>query len=232
MTLSGYAARKGIRSGNLGGFYEQIGEHCFDRALRQCDPDSDDYDEDAEDPKIVQDHDPTLLLGRCANGSLQLSTDARGLRFVCRLNPKIQLHRDVHEAVRSGLMKSMSFAFHVPEGGDSFDESTDESGDRCVLRTLNDVDLAEISVLGMAPAYPGTSVDARNIVLITPDQIADRMRTLRARQIGEQLAREARAQVPRIPTTDEERRKRAEEMGQQIYESEVRQWLAPKKFPE
>ncbi|MGA9989757.1 MAG: HK97 family phage prohead protease [Terriglobales bacterium] len=233
LTLSGYTATYGTRSGNLGGFYEQIDPHCFDKALRRCDSDDPDYDEDQEDTKCVQDHDPSLLLARCSNGSLKLSTDAHGLRFVAKLNPKIQLHRDVHEAVRSGLMRSMSFAFNVPEGGDSFDEDTDEDGNRCVLRTLKNVDLAEISVLGCCPAYPGTSVDARaNVVLITPAEVADKVRKIRAAAISQELAREARAQEQRIPTTDEERRKLAEEIGQKPYQEEVAAWMQPRKYPE
>jgi HK97 family phage prohead protease len=229
LQLIGYPARFAVESGALGNFKETVDKNCFNRTLRQRDPDSDDYDEDEEDIKCLRDHDPSLLLGRTSNGSLKLSTDARGLKFVVRLNPKMSLHRDVHEALRTGLMNSRSFAFRCSgDDGEAWEEKTDADGKRYVLRTLKNVELADVSVLGMQPAYPDTSVDARALSSFTPDEIADRARKLRAPAVGGQIAREQREHVP---VTDAERGKKAEGIAQKIHDDEVRAWMEPTKFP-
>jgi len=164
MQIEGYAALFNSQSNDLGGgLREQIAPTAFARTLRERDPESPDFDgEDDDDVKALRDHDRAQLLGRTANGSLQLSCDQKGLRFRCKLNPEIQLHRDVHAAVKSGLMDTCSFAFRCADGGERYDDRVAADGSSTyVLRTLTDIDLFDVSILGVKPAYPGTSVSAR-----------------------------------------------------------------------
>jgi HK97 family phage prohead protease len=74
--------------------------------------------------------------------------------------------------LRGGLVRQMSFGFTVRE--DKFD------GD---LRTLLDVDLAEISLVERA-AYPQTNADARALSrshLVTTKRIALRIKNLKGK---------------------------------------------------
>lgn len=175
--ILGYAARFNMESNDLGGFREVIAPGAFARTLRERDPEDEMYDDDPDnDVKCLRDHNGSILLGRTANKSLQLSCDNEGLRFRCQLNMDIQSHREVHEAVRTGLMSTCSFAFQVAPNGQHWQDRTNGK-ETYSLRTLTDVDLFDVSCLGVAPAYPGTCVDARAILAqrgnaYTPAEIA------------------------------------------------------------
>ncbi|MGO9576585.1 MAG: HK97 family phage prohead protease [Terriglobales bacterium] len=230
--VEGYGSLFGILSRPLDGFREIVMPSAFTKTLKTLDEDDDDYDPD-RCVKLTYNHDPSaMLLGSTRNKSLQLRCDEKGLHFRCQLSSAISAHRDVWNAVRQNLLGECSFAFKTDDvDGDDWSEAQDDDGTPYVLRRLKNVRLYDCAIV-QDGAYPNTSVAARNVTAYTPAEVGDKMRKIRAARIGEQLSREARAREQRFPTTDEERRKRAEEIGQQIYESEVRQWLAPKKFPE
>ena len=66
-----------------------------------------------------------------------------------------------HFSTHDGL--GCSFAFNLGQGDDDFDEEDTDEG-RCIVRSiLNFSALHDVSVV-THPAYPGTNVDARNIV--------------------------------------------------------------------
>jgi uncharacterized protein len=71
--------------------------------------------------------------------------------------PKTAIAEDTVENVRNGNLNSCSFGFNVPSGGDKWSFTPDGA----VLRTLNDVNLAEVSITSFA-AYPATSVSLRS----------------------------------------------------------------------
>ena len=54
---------------------------------------------------------------------MQLTLDAAGLSMVAEL-PDTEEARSVYTAVQRGDLSGMSFAFKVPEGGDSYDAAT------------------------------------------------------------------------------------------------------------
>jgi len=60
-------------------------------------------------------------------------------------------------SIERGDLDACSFGFSVPQGGDKWVTTSDGS----IVRTLNDVDLAEISITSFA-AYPATSVSLRS----------------------------------------------------------------------
>jgi|HubBroStandDraft_1064217.scaffolds.fasta_scaffold02635_9 HK97 family phage prohead protease len=151
--VAGRAASYNMLSQDLGGFVERLQPGCFSRSLRNGD-----------DVVCCVNHDPSQLLGRTRNKTLTLNDSEYGLDFVCKLNPSIQAHKDLHAAVRSGLLDSCSFAFGVDEGGDTFDTIVDpnNAGRSIARRTIRSAKLFDTSIV-THPAYPGdaTNVNAR-----------------------------------------------------------------------
>ena len=142
--IAGYGALFNSPSKNLGGFVETIAPTAFTRSLAEKAP-----------VQFTFNHSQDFILARNnSNGTLQLTTDAKGLRFRAQLNSKIQSHCDIWEACRSGLYTECSFAFIVAENGQSWSPDGTQ-------RTLLDVDLIDVSLVG-TPAYEGTSATARN----------------------------------------------------------------------
>jgi HK97 family phage prohead protease len=158
--IGGYAARYNVRSNMLNAndfkFKERIRSGAFDSVL-------------AGQPDVIAtyNHNQSVILGRTTSGTLQLRSDANGLRFDCNL-PDTQAARDVHTLVQRGDLNSCSFAFlgtdeTWTEEDDDEDNGTRGSNRIAVRNITNFHKLVDCSVVS-SPAYPGTSVDARNIV--------------------------------------------------------------------
>lgn len=148
--ISGIAAAYNTLSQNLGGFKEKIAPGAFARSLRE-----------KADVKCLLNHDPSLLLGRTKSGTLVLSDSPQGLRFVCQLDRTNSDHVNTYSAVKRGDFSECSFAFTVPAGGDSWDDSDKPDLAVYAIRTLRDVNLMDVSCVAY-PAYAqGTSASAR-----------------------------------------------------------------------
>jgi HK97 family phage major capsid protein/HK97 family phage prohead protease len=146
--LVGYAAVYApALSEDLGGFREKITPGAFDKSL-----------ENNADIRALWDHNTSQPLARTTNGSLKVSSDKRGLRVEIELPEGVSYADDLRQLVRSGVVNQMSFGFLVPPGGDTWDK--DEDGN--ALRTLNSIDLHEVSVVSI-PAYPDTTVALRGL---------------------------------------------------------------------
>jgi HK97 family phage major capsid protein/HK97 family phage prohead protease len=146
--LVGYAAVYApAMSEDLGGFREKISPGAFDKSL-----------ESNADIRALWDHNTSQPLARTTNGSLKVSSDKRGLRVEIELPEGVSYADDLRQLVRSGVVNQMSFGFLVPPGGDTWDK--DEDGN--ALRTLNSIDLHEVSVVSI-PAYPDTTVALRGL---------------------------------------------------------------------
>jgi HK97 family phage prohead protease len=93
-----------------------------------------------------------LILGRTSSGTLELSSDEKGLRYTVT-PPDTQVGRDTLELVRRRDLRGSSFAFAVDESkGASW--SSDEQG---AIREIREVSLlADVSVV-LTPAYPASS---------------------------------------------------------------------------
>lgn len=179
--IAGYAALFNSPSKNLGGFVETVAPGAFDRALRE-----------KQVVRFTFNHSMDAVLARSDNGSLALSTDNKGLRFVAQLNQNIQQHRDIFEACKSGLYNECSFAFTVAPNGQTW--STDGT-----QRTLTDVDLMDVSLVGV-PAYAGTSAAARSASASTSDLLA------RALAMPGDWARQEKAHEITLQLLDEQQR--------------------------
>lgn len=141
--ISGYAAKFGVMSEDLGGFREVLAKGCFSRTLSL-----------GADVRMLVDHEPSKILGRTKAGTLMLAQDSIGLHFDCVL-PDTQVGRDTYESIRRGDLSDCSFGFYC------VDEDLTE-GPQGVIRTVSDADLFDCSVVTY-PAYPSTEVHARNL---------------------------------------------------------------------
>lgn len=151
-TLEGYAAVFDARA-KIADFEEIITRGAFSASLL------------SGDKLALVDHDPAKLLARTRNGSLKLAEDSKGLHFEIAL-PKTSLAEDIRALAEAGSLGGASFGFMV--------ERDHWSGN---LRTLEAVDLREISIVSAWPAYPQTSVSARSAMQHDPD-LARRIRIL------------------------------------------------------
>lgn len=150
--LVGYAALYNSLSKNFGGFREMIAPGTFQRSINR-----------GADVKALFNHQPDNILGRTKSGTLHLESDSRGLKFRCDLDKRQSRHQDLHAAVQRGDVDECSFAFTVARGGEDWMENgceDDDTGEKCYMRTLKDVDLMDVSVVTY-PAYDGTSAGAR-----------------------------------------------------------------------
>ena len=97
-------------------------------------------------------HNSDLILGRTSSGTLELSSDEKGLRYTVP-PPDTQVGRDTLELVRRRDLRGSSFAFAVDAKGEKW-----TSDDQGAVREIRDVSmLADVSVV-LTPAYPASSV--------------------------------------------------------------------------
>lgn len=135
--IEGYAATFSAEA-DLGTFREKIAPGAFRAAM-------------AGDILALLDHDRGKVLGRTRSGTLRLTEDAKGLSFSLDV-PDTQSGRDVLALAERGDLGGMSFGFTVPEGGESWEGQT---------RTLNTINLREVSIVSAWPAYEGTEIALR-----------------------------------------------------------------------
>jgi uncharacterized protein len=149
MVLEGYAAVFNSET-DLGHFREVIKPGAFDDVM-------------TDDVRALINHDPNLILGRTENGTLELSTDERGLKYRVKLGNQ-QYAKDFYESVKRGDISQSSFAFTIK------DQSWNEE------RTVRSVDkvrqLLDVSPVTY-PAYAAATVQARDQQLELDDAIAE-----------------------------------------------------------
>ena len=120
-------------------FREQIAPGAFARTLAEN-----------RDILALVDHDPGKVLGRTSTGSLDLRETERGLEY--RLNlPDTTAGNDLRALAARGDLGGVSFGFRVVR--DSWQDD---------LRTLQEVELHEVSIVQAWPAYPTTTVSLRS----------------------------------------------------------------------
>ena len=135
--LVGYAAVFEERC-DLGYCSESIMRGAFGQSISQ------------NDVVCLVDHDPGRLLGRTSSGSLTLREDTHGLAFNLDL-PDTSTGRDVLALAQRRDISGCSIGFLI--------EQESWSGRH---RTLERVDLKEISIISCWPAYSGTEVKPRS----------------------------------------------------------------------
>ena len=141
MEIKGYAVV--FNSPETYSYTEVIDEHALD-------------DADMSDVVLRYNHnDSFMVLARTRNKSLNLSVDEKGLMIDAKLQDDISDHKNIYNAIKSGLIDKQSFAFSVDE--DEYDYDTD-------TRTITKIGkLFDVSVVDQ-PFYNATDVSvARDI---------------------------------------------------------------------
>lgn len=109
---------------------------------------------DLSDSRLLWAHDDTRVpLARTPN-TMQFTVAADGLHMVAQL-PATEAAHEVYEAVKRRDVTGMSFAFTVAPNGDTWSDD----GNTRTITAINKI--YEVSVVPN-PAYPQTSVEARN----------------------------------------------------------------------
>lgn len=141
MEIKGYAAV--FNSPETYDYTEVIAPTAFDEA-------------DMSDVVLRYNHnDNFMVLARTRNKSLNLNVDEKGLFIDATLQDDITEHRDIFNAIKSGLIDKQSFAFVVDE--DEYDYDTD-------TRTITRIGkVFDVSVVDQ-PFYNDTDVSvARDV---------------------------------------------------------------------
>ena len=135
MEIKGYAVV--FNSPETYDYTEVIDEHALDET-------------DMSDVVLRYNHnDSFMVLARTRNHSLQLEKDNTGLMIDATLQDDITDHRNIYNAIKSGLIDKQSFAFSVDE--DDYDYDTD-------TRTIKKIGkLYDVSVVDQ-PFYNATDV--------------------------------------------------------------------------
>jgi HK97 family phage prohead protease len=152
LTLTGYAVRYNTLSVDLGGFRETILPGAFDKVLNR--------QRGKQDVVALFNHDPNQLLGRTSSGTLELTSDEKGLRYSVVL-PNTELGRTIGELTARGDLRGSSFAFTVDAKGEQWAPGDDGKPRRSIREVSG---LFDVSVV-THPAYPSstTSVARRSL---------------------------------------------------------------------
>lgn len=140
--IIGYAAVYNRLSLDLGGFREEILPGAFDKILTR--------QRGKQDVVALFNHDSNIVLGRTSSGTLELSSDDKGLRYV--VNPPVS-RADVMELIQRRDVRGSSFAFTVDKGGEGFRQGDDGNAVRQIREVSGLYDVGPVLV----PAYPATS---------------------------------------------------------------------------
>lgn len=135
MEIKGYAVV--FNSPETYGYTEVISKNALDNAKM-------------DDVVLRYNHnDSFMVLARTRNGSLRLNRDEKGLFMDAILQDDITEHKNIFNAIKSGLIDKQSFAFTVEE--DEYDYETD-------TRTITKIGkLFDVSVVDQ-PFYNATDV--------------------------------------------------------------------------
>lgn len=142
MAIVGYAAVYNRLSLDLGGFREEIMPGAFDRILNR--------QRGKHDVVALFNHDSNIVLGRTSSGTLELSSDDKGLRYV--VTPPAT-RADVMELIQRRDVRGSSFAFTVDREGEKFRTAEDGKAVRQITEVSGLYDVGPVLV----PAYPATS---------------------------------------------------------------------------
>jgi HK97 family phage prohead protease len=141
-SIVGYAAVYNRLSLDLGGFKEEILPGAFDKILSR--------QRGRQDVVALFNHDSNIVLGRTSSGTLELSSDDKGLRYV--VTPPVS-RADVLELIQRRDVRGSSFAFTVDKAGESFRTGEDGKAVRQIREVSGLYDVGPVLV----PAYPSTS---------------------------------------------------------------------------
>ncbi|GGE58591.1 HK97 family phage prohead protease [Priestia taiwanensis] len=122
-----------------GYFKEKIIPKAFEKALS-----------DSKNVDLLFNHKKDRNLGSIGNGNLELYEDNIGLRASATVTDE-----EVIQKARNGELRGWSFAFISKK------DNWSDGQDGIQLRSIEELELLEVSILDQTPAYVGTSIEAR-----------------------------------------------------------------------
>ncbi len=127
-------------------FKEKIRRGAFARAISE-----------KQDVRALVDHNPSSIIGRTKNGTLELAEDEVGLLSTIH-PPDTQAGRDIVTSIERRDVDQMSFGFVVKQQvWTEFDDPNEPD-----IREIVDVDLWDVSPVTF-PAYPDTNIAVRSL---------------------------------------------------------------------
>jgi HK97 family phage prohead protease/HK97 family phage major capsid protein len=148
LVIEGYAANFEQRT-DLGYFKEEIARGAFDDVIE-------------DDVRLLLNHEGAPM-ARTTNGTLELSIDDTGLKYRAAL-ADTQDGRDLYKLIKRGDITQSSFAFTIAEQEWSEDRST-----RTVTKMARLLDVSPVTY----PAYPTTTVAARQMAEVKPEPVEE-----------------------------------------------------------
>jgi HK97 family phage prohead protease/HK97 family phage major capsid protein len=148
LVIEGYAANFEQRT-DLGYFKEEIARGAFDNVME-------------DDVRLLLNHDGAPM-ARTTNGTLELSIDDTGLKYRAAL-ADTQDGRDLYKLIKRGDISQSSCAFTIAEQEWSEDRST-----RTVTKMARLLDVSPVTY----PAYPTTTVAARQMAEVKPEPVEE-----------------------------------------------------------
>ncbi len=170
MRIEGYAAV--FNSPETYGYTELIAPTAFD-------------DTDMKDVVLRYNHnDNFMVLARTRNKSLKLTVDEKGLFIDAVLQDDITEHKDIFNAIKSGLIDKQSFAFTVESEEYNYETDT---------RTITKIGkLFDVSVVDF-PFYNDTDVSVARAA--NNDEFLKRRKELREKYEKEENERKAKEEL-------------------------------------
>lgn len=165
--VEGYATTFGTAYELWEDFYERVDEHALD-------------DADMSDVIFQLNHEGAPL-ARLRNRTLEISLDQHGMKVRADLGGS-QAGRDLHEAIKSGLVDRMSWGFTLEPDGWEYDPDTRTA---TITKVRKVYDVSAVSI----PANDGTDVHARSYI----DGVIDAERRESAQREDEQERARIRA---------------------------------------
>lgn len=145
LRIIGYAAVFNSLSEDLGGWKEMIEPGSFVRTINE------------DDVRGLNNHEPSMVLGRNKVGTLVLVEDEIGLRYEI-IPPDTSYAQDLLISIKRGDVDQSSFSFKAIE--ERWRNPTEEQP--LPIRILSEVRLYDVSPVTF-PAYPVTTVAVRSM---------------------------------------------------------------------
>lgn len=154
-TIRGHAAVFDRLSEPLGfGFREKIAKGAFTNVL-----------DTNPDVRLLIDHNPSTVLARTTNGSLELREDPQGLHVWARIRSDLPEAAGLRARLEDGLVDQMSFAFTIRD-----EEQTGEDENGLPIYTVRDVgELYDASTTTYG-AYTSTDVSLVRMRMLDKDE--------------------------------------------------------------
>lgn len=185
--IVGYAVKWGRRSKPIAGLFQEVFERGAFLGVLQ-----------ARDTSAIRDHNPTMVLGRMAAGTLALYEDETGLRYDID-PPNTSYAHDLLESIRRRDVAGASVGFWATKDGVGWTEAKNK--DEYPVRTVRRVaGMPEISITAF-PAYPDSEASLRS----TAEEVFN-ARTASQQQEPSEADKQAAAEQERKRQADERER--------------------------